>query len=392
MLHYNKNVGVPWNAHNNKNILPLLAAAGILGGTHLLGSAISAVGSGYSARKAVQAQEDANATNLQIARETNQANADLWREQTRYNDPGLQMGRLRGAGINPYIAMSQITPGLAESAPQMQGTSVDPTYNSTAAAADMQKYATLGDMIPGALQAAMGAEQLQSMEYQNRILASQAKYSEDIVVHNLMNTIKNNNLLDTQVGRNTLENYYLPRLNDMTLQQGEQHLKESNERILTMQTERDVMEVSKRYNIALTNQVNQDIANSVKQLEWNIKVARSQIASNYASSEQALAAASVERETKKAVAQQVQLFKAETKKTLYEAGIIPHGKKADSYVNALVNQAWNQSTETKYRGLNQKHAHQDWTNWYKGDQHSGSFGYRFGKTLQNWSPFVGALR
>lgn len=387
MIHFNKCVGVPWNAHQNKNIpFPLLGAA-ILGGASLVGSAINSFGSGYSARKAVRAQESANETNLQIARETNKANADLWREQTRYNDPGLQMGRLRGAGLNPYMAMSQITPGLAENAPQMQSTSVDPTYNNIAAAADMQKYAQLGNMLPNAIQSAMGAETLQSMEYQNQILKSQAKYSEGMVFQQFIEQMQRNNLLDKQNKNLMMQNFYLPTMSDMTLQQGEQAIRESSERVLSMQAERDVMEVSKRYNIALTNQVNQNIANSIKQLEWNIKEARSRIAANYASSEQSFAAASVSRETKKAVAQQVELFKAETKKTLREAGIIPTGKKADSYVNALVNQAWYNANESKYRGYNQMHQHQDWTNFYNGDQNSGSFGYRFGHTVQNWSPF-----
>ena len=392
MLHYNYNVGVPWNAHNNKNILPLLAGAAILGGASLASSAVSAIGSGITSRRAQAAQESANATNLQIARETNEANRNLWREQTAYNTPLNQMSRLRAAGINPFMAMSQISPGLAESAPQMQGTSVDPSYNSVAAAADMQKIATIGNVIPQSLSAAMSAEQLQSMEYQNQILKSQAKYSEGMVFQQFMEQMQRNNLLDKQNKNLMMQNFYMPTMSDMTLQQGEQFIKESSERVLTMQAERDVMEVSKRYNIALTNQVNQNISNSVIQLSWNIKEARSRIAANYASSEQSLAAASVERETKKAVAEQVKLFKAETKKTLREAGIIPSGKKADSYVNALVNQAWYNASETKYRGYNQMHQHQDWTNFYNGDKNAGSFGYRFGHTVQNWSPFGSFLR
>lgn len=360
--------------------LPLLGAA-ILGGSSIISGISSALGSGYSSRKAFAAQEAANATNLQIARETNQANRDLWHEQTEYNSPLNQMNRFRAAGINPFMALSQISPGLAESAPQMQAASVDSSYNSVAAAADMQKFSQIGNLIPNALNAAMGAEQLQSMDYQNQILKSQAQYSQGMVFQQYMNMINQNNLLDKQNKYQALQNFYLPTLNDMTLQQGEQFLKESNERITTMQVQRDVMEVSKRYNIALTNQVNQDIVNSVSQLSWNIKVARSQIASNYASRDQALSAAEVNRETKKAISQQVNLFKAQTKKTLREADLIPSGKKADSYVDALVEKAW-EDAETSRQNAIRLHL----GNKYEGDWMSNPVSYRIGSVIQHMSP------
>lgn len=387
MLHYNKFIGVPWNAYQNKNMpLPLLGAAAILGGSSIISGISSALGSGYSSRKAVAAQEAANATNLQIARETNQANRDLWHEQTEYNTPLNQMKRFRDAGINPYMAMSQISPGLAESAPQMQAASVDSTYNSVAAAADMQKISQIGNLIPNALNAAMGAEQLQSMDYQNQILKSQAQYSQGMVFQQYMNMVNQNNLLDKQNKYQAMQNFYLPTLNDMTLQQGEQFLKESNERITTMQVQRDVMEVSKRYNIALTNQVNQDIANSVKQLSWNIKVARSQIASNYASSEQALAAADVNRQTKKLVAQQEKLFRANTLKTLREANLIPHGKNANSYVNALIDKAWQDAETSRQNAFGSKLRNRYESDWQQ------SLWYPVGNAIQHLSPLGAFLK
>lgn len=387
MLHYNKNLGVSFNSYYNKNMpLPLLGAAAILGGSSILSGISSALGSGYSSRKAVAAQEAANATNLQIARETNQANRDLWHEQSEYNTPLNQMKRYRDAGINPFMAMSQISPGLAESAPQMQAASVDSTYNSVAAAADMQKISQIGNLIPNALNAALGAEQLQSMDYQNQILKSQAQYSQGMVFQQYMNMINQNNLLDKQNKYQAMQNFYMPALNDMTLQQGEQFLKESNERITTMQVQRDVMEVSKRYNIALTNQVNQDIANSVKQLAWNIKVARSQIASNYASSEQALAAADVNRQTKKLVAQQEKLFKANTLKTLREANLIPHGKNANSYVNALIDKAWQDAEVSRQNAFGSKLRNRYESDWQQ------SLWYPVGNSIQHLSPLGAFLK
>ena len=377
MLHYNKNIGVPWNAHNNLCIPPLVGAAMVSGAASILGGGLSAIFGSSSASKSLQAQREANATNLQIARETNEANRNLWLEQSEYNTPANQMARFRAAGINPYMAASQITGGNAETAPVMQSAVVDPTYNSTAAAAEMQGYSKLVDSIPAAVNFALDA---QAKVSQNKILNSQAKYSEAMTYQALLEQMERFHLLNKMNKKAAIENFYLPSLSDMNLQTAEQSLKESNERIYTMQAQRDVMEVSKRYNIALTNQVNQDIANSIKQLAWNIKVARSQIAANYASSEQALAAAEVNRETKKLVAQQEKLFKANTLKTLREANIIPHGKSADSYINALIDKAW-QDAETSRQGsfaLKLRNRYEsDWQN---------SLWYPVGNSIQHLSP------
>lgn len=383
MLHYNKNVGVSWYAQRNKNIAPLVGAAIVSGASSLLAGGLSGIFGSSSASKSVQAQREANATNLQIARETNEANRNLWREQSEYNTPVNQMERFRAAGINPYMAVSQITGGNAETAPVMQGTSVDPSYNSTAAAAEMQGYSRLTDSIPAAVNFALDAH---AKMVQNRILESEAKYSESMAFQRFLEQMQRNNLLTKENQRALMENFYLPKLNDMNLQTMEQHVKESNERILTMQTQRDVMEVSKRYNIALTAQVNQDISNSITQLAWSIREARSRIAANYASSEQSLAAASVARETKKAVAEQVKLFKAQTKKTLREANIIPAGKKADSYVDALVDKAWQDSENSRQIAIGNKLRNRYESDWQQ------SLWYPVGNAVQHMSPLGSFLK
>ena len=61
------------------------------------------------------AQQNANRTNLQIARETNEANRQLyrdqfadqyklWQETNEYNSAQAQVSRLRSAGLNPALA------------------------------------------------------------------------------------------------------------------------------------------------------------------------------------------------------------------------------------------------------------------------------------------------
>ena len=96
----------------------LLGSALISGASSLLGGLF---GSG--------AQSSANRTNIQIARETNQMQYQMFKEQNafnermynqmqQYNTPAAQMQRYNDAGINPYIAAGNVQTGNAQSALQ----------------------------------------------------------------------------------------------------------------------------------------------------------------------------------------------------------------------------------------------------------------------------------
>lgn len=94
----------------------------VLGALAIGGAIASAVSGMANAVTGRKNQKDANATNLQINRENNEANLNLAREQNEwnlaqwnrentYNNPANQVGRFRQAGINPYMAMNQLTNG-----------------------------------------------------------------------------------------------------------------------------------------------------------------------------------------------------------------------------------------------------------------------------------------
>lgn len=105
-------VVLDYNATTEYAIIPA-----IIGAAALLGSSIySGIQSNKNARSAQAATSDTNAMNLQIARETNQANLDLYREQYRdamalqrdtqwYNSPQNQASMLRAAGLNPALSL-----------------------------------------------------------------------------------------------------------------------------------------------------------------------------------------------------------------------------------------------------------------------------------------------
>ena len=115
---------------------PLVASSIISGASSLLGGFLG----GKSNQSAV---DKANATNIQIARETNQQQYQMFQEQNAfnermynqmqsYNTPAAQMQRYQDAGINPYIAAGNVQTGNVQSslqsaqAPQLHTAQVAP--------------------------------------------------------------------------------------------------------------------------------------------------------------------------------------------------------------------------------------------------------------------------
>lgn len=97
---------------------PLVGSALISGASSLLGGMFGSA-----------SQSSANRINLQIARETNQMQYQMFQEQNafnermynqmqQYNTPAAQMQRYQDAGINPYIAAGNVQSGNAQSALQ----------------------------------------------------------------------------------------------------------------------------------------------------------------------------------------------------------------------------------------------------------------------------------
>lgn len=97
---------------------PLIGSALISGASSLLGGIFGS-----------SSQSSANRTNLQIARETNQMQYQMFQEQNafnermynqmqQYNTPAAQMQRYQEAGINPYVAAGNVQTGNVQSALQ----------------------------------------------------------------------------------------------------------------------------------------------------------------------------------------------------------------------------------------------------------------------------------
>lgn len=136
-----------------KQVDPVVGSAIIGGAANLLGSIFGSSN-----------QDSANATNIQIARETNQANKemlksqqqftyDMWNKQNEYNSPSNQVKLLQQGGINPSAAFGSGTTSVAgqigsPSAAPMQGAHVD-AYNPA------QSFAEVGNLVSQAVNQSM---------------------------------------------------------------------------------------------------------------------------------------------------------------------------------------------------------------------------------------------
>lgn len=78
----------------------------------------SAIGGIASAVGSVNAQKQANAANLALAREQNDWNLAQWYRENEYNTTSNQLKRWMDAGLNPNSFAAQATPSLAATSPQ----------------------------------------------------------------------------------------------------------------------------------------------------------------------------------------------------------------------------------------------------------------------------------
>ena len=100
-------------------ILPLLAAGASLAGQMMTNQQNAAN------------TASANRMNYRIFQEQNQFNLEQWKRNNEYNSPKNQRLRYEEAGINPSLALSNITPGVAQATTSASANSMQaPQFNN----------------------------------------------------------------------------------------------------------------------------------------------------------------------------------------------------------------------------------------------------------------------
>lgn len=135
-------------------MLPLLIAAGASLAGSLGSSAINA-----------NAQDKANAQNMELAKYQHDKNMEMWHAQNAYNAPAAQMQRLKDAGLNPNLVYG--------SGQAVTSASPPPQYK----APNIQAYTGFNvgasDAVQAALNASMNKAQVDNMHAQNSNILAQ---------------------------------------------------------------------------------------------------------------------------------------------------------------------------------------------------------------------------
>lgn len=104
----------------------------------------SAKATRYASDQNYNAVVDTNEQNYRIWQEQKDYDYQKWQEQNAYNTPDAQRQRFEAAGINPQLALSNTTSGVAQSsaggqeAPKMEAPQIDAAAAGNAVSADKQ--------------------------------------------------------------------------------------------------------------------------------------------------------------------------------------------------------------------------------------------------------------
>ena len=184
----------------------------IVGGA-LIGAGANLIGNLFGKKS----NDSANKTNLQIAQMNNEwsermmqkqmdYNTDMWNKQNEYNDPSKQVERLRAAGINPALALGNISTGSAQgvsspSLPSPSGATMQPFRPD---------FSGIGNAIMSAYQIAnqsdLVAAQVNNLNAQSDV--ARARAAAD-------NAWTYEKLKETKVGRMFLEQTFDVRKNQL---------------------------------------------------------------------------------------------------------------------------------------------------------------------------------
>lgn len=158
----------------NNMIDPIIGGALIKGGASILGNLFGA-----------SSTNKTNETNYKIAQMNNEwsermmqkqmdYNTEMWNKQNEYNDPSKQVERLRAAGINPALALSNISTGSAQSAssPSL------PSPSGATMQSFRPDFSNLGEAVNSAYQLSMAQKKndadIDFMETQSQVLRARA--------------------------------------------------------------------------------------------------------------------------------------------------------------------------------------------------------------------------
>ena len=178
-------------------------------------SLISAAGSLAGGAIGAFAQSSANKTQMKMFHEQMQFNRDMIREQNAYNTPAAQRARYEEAGINPYLALGNISSGSQQStmqAPNAPQIAPITQFGESLQAASQNSIRNLIDL-------SQAQADIQIKEEQRKGLAIDNLHKDDVYLADIGLKKSQKGKLDSEKTAQDINNLTLPDINSMNLAQ-----------------------------------------------------------------------------------------------------------------------------------------------------------------------------
>lgn len=223
--------------------IPAITAAAISGLGSIIGGIVGANGQNSANQANLQAARETNAQNYKIFHEQLDYNTNMMNAQNAYNTPIAQRQRYEDAGINPYLALGNISSGSQQSsltapnAPNMVTPQVQPVTAfgealSTSIQQGAQVYAMLAQ---NKADLEYKAAQTQSQKIQNAL--DQATLLDRIGITKEEHSYKKY-LNQFQ----SYQNYIADNTKDLTIQQAQKQVDIMGVDLQIKQTQRDILD------------------------------------------------------------------------------------------------------------------------------------------------------
>lgn len=178
-------------------------------------SLISAAGSLAGGAIGAFAQNSANETQMNMFHEQMRFNRDMIREQNAYNTPAAQRARYEEAGINPYLALGNISSGSQQStmqAPNAPQIAPITQFGESLQAASQNSIRNLIDL-------SQAQADIQIKEEQRKGLAIDNLHKDDVYLADIGLKKSQKGKLDSEKISQDINNLTLPDINNMNLAQ-----------------------------------------------------------------------------------------------------------------------------------------------------------------------------
>lgn len=208
-----------------------------------IGAASDAAVAGMQTSASIINTNNTNKTNLDIAQQTNQANKDIaqmanehneamlnkqiqqewdmWNAENEYNSPTAQMQRYADAGVNPYMAVGNVSSGNASSmsSPSAQPAAVPQMQGATMMPADMSGLSGLRGIASRFVELMQAKEDIKGKQLENQGKEIENNYKADMFMVDMYKKMQDAGLSRSKRFGQDIVNQFQPEMLSAELNQ-----------------------------------------------------------------------------------------------------------------------------------------------------------------------------